>query len=348
MQETMEEVEKRLGSSVVRYVKDLDMREVSKLTPQAQNVFSLMLAEWGKKKTSTISLPLTPLKNILGLSQQTDSYVDTQVKKLNRAIVKATSLEYEDENESFVAVLVPYIKLNKKERVIEATCLPQFLDVFIKLNQGYTQYKTAMFLRCRSKYAKNLFRIFATNFKGKCTLSMEELRMEMGAPAKSRNPDIVRLVDRAVKELRQSGIYEYVDYSPNVDSGRRGRPVVSISFKFEMSKEQIAELQGQERLHDIEGEAGAHPAQAADQDDPFPVSIEPSDMTQQPTAEEVEAALAEIQPAAKKKSEKKKSAPACPRCGKPMIIRKNGYGEKFWGCPDFPKCRGSLDYNEEE
>jgi hypothetical protein len=41
--------------------------------------------------------------------------------------------------------------------------------------------------------------------------------------------------------------------------------------------------------------------------------------------------------------------PACPRCGSLMVLRtaKSGanQGEKFWGCPNFPHCRGILKYS---
>ncbi|WP_404540241.1 topoisomerase DNA-binding C4 zinc finger domain-containing protein [Lactobacillus sp. 23-2] len=37
--------------------------------------------------------------------------------------------------------------------------------------------------------------------------------------------------------------------------------------------------------------------------------------------------------------------PACPNCGKPMILRsRRSDGTKFWGCSDFPKCRGTLNF----
>ena len=41
--------------------------------------------------------------------------------------------------------------------------------------------------------------------------------------------------------------------------------------------------------------------------------------------------------------------PACPKCGQPMALRtvkKAGphYGNQFWGCPDFPHCRGVRKY----
>ena len=41
-----------------------------------------------------------------------------------------------------------------------------------------------------------------------------------------------------------------------------------------------------------------------------------------------------------------KSAPKCPKCGNEMVLRtaKNGAnkGKQFWGCPDYPRCRGVI------
>jgi restriction system protein len=38
-------------------------------------------------------------------------------------------------------------------------------------------------------------------------------------------------------------------------------------------------------------------------------------------------------------------SPACPNCGRVMVLRRAakgpGAGERFWGCPGFPKCRGT-------
>ncbi len=34
----------------------------------------------------------------------------------------------------------------------------------------------------------------------------------------------------------------------------------------------------------------------------------------------------------------------CPDCNKKMISRKSQYGT-FWGCSDYPKCKGTRDSN---
>lgn len=48
----------------------------------------------------------------------------------------------------------------------------------------------------------------------------------------------------------------------------------------------------------------------------------------------------------------KQSGQICPKCGTAMILRtvKKGVneGNQFWGCSQFPKCRGTLKYSETE
>jgi very-short-patch-repair endonuclease len=44
--------------------------------------------------------------------------------------------------------------------------------------------------------------------------------------------------------------------------------------------------------------------------------------------------------------------PLCPRCGQPMVlrvVRKEGprKGQRFWGCQDYPRCRGTRAYASE-
>ena len=40
-------------------------------------------------------------------------------------------------------------------------------------------------------------------------------------------------------------------------------------------------------------------------------------------------------------------APACPKCGKTMVLRTSQRGKnkggKFWGCPGYPRCKGSVN-----
>lgn len=47
-------------------------------------------------------------------------------------------------------------------------------------------------------------------------------------------------------------------------------------------------------------------------------------------------------------TEKSDNPPLCPKCGNEMVLKtaKKGsnQGKQFWGCPDYPRCRGILEY----
>ena len=48
-------------------------------------------------------------------------------------------------------------------------------------------------------------------------------------------------------------------------------------------------------------------------------------------------------------SSHKDASPPCPKCGQPMVLRvvkEEGphKGKRFWGCRDFPRCRGVREY----
>ncbi len=44
--------------------------------------------------------------------------------------------------------------------------------------------------------------------------------------------------------------------------------------------------------------------------------------------------------------ENENTPPHCPKCGSKMVLRKaktgSNQGEQFWGCPDYPRCRGII------
>lgn len=54
------------------------------------------------------------------------------------------------------------------------------------------------------------------------------------------------------------------------------------------------------------------------------------------------------QPAAEKPAQATPSTPSCPKCGRQMVPRtaKRGTaaGSRFWGCPGYPACRGTVDF----
>jgi len=58
----------------------------------------------------------------------------------------------------------------------------------------------------------------------------------------------------------------------------------------------------------------------------------------------------DISVASAPREEEEIRVPSCPRCGNTMVVRvaKRGKqaGKRFWGCPDFPGCRGTVAIDE--
>ena len=54
-------------------------------------------------------------------------------------------------------------------------------------------------------------------------------------------------------------------------------------------------------------------------------------------------AIGDIRDAARKTAA---DAPKCPNCDAPMVKRHDRNGKAFWGCPDYPHCRGSRPFTK--
>lgn len=62
---------------------------------------------------------------------------------------------------------------------------------------------------------------------------------------------------------------------------------------------------------------------------------------QQPKQEQLDVSL-------NNDSSSSENNPVCPRCGAPMILRKRkSDGASFWGCSQYPKCRGIVNVDSE-
>jgi predicted nucleic acid-binding Zn ribbon protein len=51
--------------------------------------------------------------------------------------------------------------------------------------------------------------------------------------------------------------------------------------------------------------------------------------------------------APRKRKKKRASGPSCPACGGEMKRRVNASSEPFWGCATYPKCKGTVNIDED-
>lgn len=322
----------QLLPTMIRYKKQLDTRDWAQLSPTAQRLLLLILKKAIESGENRFVLPLVDVKRKLSMLNKEPQYWEKQAKAISRHIVRSSTINVEIPTFIGCITLIREVGYDSSRRAFVVDLKPEFVEFLRDYGEGFTQFPTVP-RSIRKKYAMNLFRLFSQK-NGHFEMDFKEFRKAMGYPDSTKNNNVCLSVEKAINELEMKNIYHHIVFEKTF-SPRQGRALISVRFSYEA---------GQGTLTDLKEEAPS--TQAAP--DPFPESNEPRDMTQQPTAEEVEAALAEIQPIHPVQPvEKQESAPACPRCGKPMVVRTNRNGERFWGCSDFPRCRGSLDYESD-
>ncbi len=61
-------------------------------------------------------------------------------------------------------------------------------------------------------------------------------------------------------------------------------------------------------------------------------------------------AFTQTNPPPQPKVSERDQPPQCPKCGSPMVLRTaksgTGQGNQFWGCTNFPRCRGVLKHEQ--
>lgn len=354
-----------MKNSIVRYANDLDTRDISRMNAQAQNVFSVLLAEWTKTKQTRIEIPLSTVKKKINDPDRSEKYIARQVENITRSIVARSVVTGRQGKGFFCIALIPYVEINSDRTMLIAECRPEFLQIFEDLNNGYTEYTNQIFVRIRGKYAKNLFRIFRRYWKGRVEMRVDELKEALGLPPETRGGDLMNAVRRAIADLKKNGAYE--DISVMIHRAEsRGAPISSVEFHYKMAKEKAAELAGQEKIPGLDGAAGPFPqapAAAPDGTAPFPADDPPfsaSDVSPAPghtdphtglyipSQEELDArhmsAPEQSWRPAYSKPDTPEDPPKCPKCGGDMIKRTaKSDGHEFWGCARFPKCRGTRD-----
>lgn len=359
-----------MKESVVRYANNLDTREISRMNAQCQNIFSLLLEEWTKKKTEEIEIPLVEVKKKIGDVGRSGSRIEHQVESIVKMIVASSLVSGRDDKLGFICLcLIPRVRVNPERTKLIAKCEPEFLEIFTQLDRGFTQYANELFVRCRTKYAKNLFRLFARFYRGHVILSASELKQAMGMRADARGGDMIAAIRRGIDDLKKNGIYDEVTMKV-VRGESRGSPIESVEFHYKMAENMEARLAGQGEIPGLEagaagpspqapaaapsGDPGGGPAPFAAGEPPFTADdglhghIDPRTGLYIPSAEELAARHRpeDDKPSwrpAYSKPDIPETPPKCPMCGGEMVKRARNDGHEFWGCSRFPKCRGTRD-----
>ena len=351
--------------TMIRYKKQLDTRDWSRLSPAAQCLLLLILKKAIDTGESRFSLPLTNVKKEIFMENKEPEYWEKQAQAISAHIVRSSIVLVEIPSFIGAMTLIRDVGYDSTTRSFVADLKPEFVEFLRDYSEGFTQFPTKSFISIRKKYAMNLYRLFSQNFHGHFEMDFKEFRQAMGYPASIKNNNVCLSVEKAAKELEKKKIYQNIVFE-KIFAPCQGRPLQAVRFTYEKTEAQKAFEAGQGTLPGLEGAAGPSskaPAAAPDGTAPFPADDPPfsaSDVSPAPghtdphtglyipSQEELDArhmsAPEQSWRPAYSKPDTPEDPPKCPKCGGDMIKRTaKSDGHEFWGCARFPKCRGTRD-----
>lgn len=218
-------------ADLVRYANRLETEDISVFPENVQNMIVLFLSRWTAKRELEVRIPLNEFRNRMHLTKQRNSYI----KELCKATFGSSAIELNYPDGSFcVTSLIDRIgfKNDSNEPYVYAIAKPEFMPIFDQLQGRYTQYMATTFLSIKGIYAKNLFRIFAKNYKGHCSLKKDDFVHAMGIPSSYGTSKITNVINKAIAELRQKQIYQEITCTKIIGPGK-GNPVIAYDFSYE-------------------------------------------------------------------------------------------------------------------
>lgn len=214
---------------------------------QARDLFFIFAEEWERTRQQEISFSLDTLCQALRISGDEDEQV-RRLHALAGEVVQGAIATNQEGQPPLFAFLVPFIGIDKNRKTLRAECLDagKFMNAVIETLR--TEKRAALSIPVRGRYARKLFLVLFNSEKEKLTIKPDALKDALGAPEKTRTADLMKIVKRAVDDLRASGIFTTVKYVTTIDQEATGRPIISLTFTFKFRSEVILELHGQERL----------------------------------------------------------------------------------------------------
>ena len=358
----------QLLPTMIRYKKQLDTRDWSQLSPAAQCLLLLILRKAIDSGESRFSLPLTDVKKEMAMENKEPDYWQKQADAISAHIVRSSVVRVKIPTFIGAMTLIRDVGFDPTTRKFVADLKPEFVEFLRDYSEGFTQFPTKSFISIRKKYAMNLYRLLSKNFHGHFEMDFVEFRKAMGYPDSFKNSGVCLSVEKAITELKKKGIYKKIEFE-KIFADRQGRPLQSVRFTYEKTEAQKAFEAGQGTLPGFEddaagpshqapaaapsGDPGGGPAPFAAEEPPFTADdvhghIDPRTGLYIPSAEELAARHRpeDDKPSwrpAYSKPDIPEAPPKCPQCGGEMVKRARNDGHEFWGCANFPRCRGTRD-----
>lgn len=232
----------------VTYDNNLHLTRLGILSAKEQDIFFTVCSAFSDKRCDEITMPISKLRGLSKLGPENnvprktfDGYLKQVKKKLQTIKFEGTSKDGENVEGTMFILFVE----DPKSDTLRVVLNPYFYKYFFGVESGFTWFLLSAFTKVRTKYAKTLFRyLYQYRSTGIWLKNFDEFRDIMEFPAGQSNSQVMRSVNAAISELKETGIFEDITCISTKKAGR-GRALDKITFHFKESKQAQAERIGQ-------------------------------------------------------------------------------------------------------
>lgn len=206
-----------------------------------QRIFAAMVAGIDRNSTS-FSVQEIPIRQICSESNESDLYrrVDEITDRLVNQTVVAREIDKDGKREFKKINVLSMCKYKEGEGVIKARFTRDLEPYLLDLQERFTLYLLAVFLRLRSKYSTQIYELLKMRKDlQRYEITVEEFRRKLGLEGKyAKFSDLRRrVIDQARTELKEKADIWFT-YKVN----RKGRSPESITFLIKENEEVIDEI----------------------------------------------------------------------------------------------------------
>lgn len=217
-------------AEIVKYDNFMNSLSLGGLQSRELNVLMALCKNFKEKGTSQMTLTFAELRTLIDDHQSTNEQLFEMLRSMNRKLLDITC-QIETEDELIQFVLFTDFRTNKNFDYYKVGVNEKFSFVLNELSAHFTAFELSEFVRLKSKYSKNLYRLLK-QFDSSCWRRFEadDLREKLGCPKSYKNNIFVRdILTPCVDELRSI----FTDLTLDITKARRrGAPITGYEFRW--------------------------------------------------------------------------------------------------------------------
>ncbi len=238
-------------TEVIKYENTLNRIPLSGLNGEDLDIFMYICSQVRDNGDTLLKLRYADIKRSIGREKYKNEYFTEVLRNISKKLLAinvcfSDNYAFEQFNlfVTFKASVEPYQDSRFGGDVEGCTLIvrvnPDYIALFNELNIRFTAFELKEYVQLDSKYTKNLYRLLKQwRTQGKTqSYKVEELRTLMDCPENYQQKYFMRdMINPAVKELNDKGIFKSLVIVCERDQNKRGRPVRSYSFTFQQEKQ---------------------------------------------------------------------------------------------------------------